>query len=77
MFDSESNHIVLIRTEGNERKQVKLNLSRIIKGKAPDPILEAEDVVYIPSSSMRAAIKSGGISIAVAIASLAAYYVIQ
>jgi len=41
-----------------------------MNGQAPDPVLQADDIVFLPSSAMKAAIKSGGIGTAIGIASL-------
>jgi polysaccharide export outer membrane protein len=40
-----------------------------MNGKVPDPVLQAEDIVFLPSSSWKAAIKSGGIGTLLGIAS--------
>jgi polysaccharide export outer membrane protein len=75
LFDSELSQVRLIRTEGNTRKQVRVNLSRVIKGKDADPILEPEDVVFVPGSILRGAIKSGGLGVMLTAATVATYYV--
>ena len=54
--------IHIVRTVGLERKVVRVDLDKIIHGKAPDPVLQADDIVFLPTSSMRAAIKVGGIN---------------
>jgi hypothetical protein len=37
----------------------------VTKGDAKDPILQSDDIVMVPTSHIRAAIKGGGIGIAV------------
>ena len=47
-----------------------MNIQKVLDGKAPDPILQADDIIFLPSSALKAAIKSGGIGTLSNIASL-------
>ena len=69
-FEGDFKDLRIIRTAGLERKEVKINIKRVLDGKAPDPILQADDIVFLPSSALKAAIKSGGIGTLSNIASL-------
>ena len=69
-FEGDFKDLRIIRTDGLERKEVKVNISKVLDGKAPDPILQADDIVFLPSSALKAAIKSGGIGTLSNIASL-------
>jgi polysaccharide biosynthesis/export protein len=60
----------IIRTIGLDRKEVHVDIKKIMNGKAPDPVLQADDIVFLPSSSMKAAIKNGGIGTLLGIVSL-------
>jgi polysaccharide export outer membrane protein len=40
-------------------------------GKDPDPVLQADDIVLLPTSAMKSAITSGGLNLLVNIANLA------
>ncbi len=51
----------LIRTVGAERKLVEVDIKKVLNGKAPDPVLEANDIVFLPTDQMKAALKSLGI----------------
>lgn len=62
----------LIRTVGGDRKVIQLDLRRILDGKDPDPILQSEDIVLLPSNALKSAIKSGGLGTAVGFASILA-----
>jgi polysaccharide export outer membrane protein len=42
----------------------------VLDGKAPDPVLQADDIVFLPSDNLKAAIKSGGINTLTSLASL-------
>ncbi len=59
-FEGRYNDLRLIRTVGNERKLIKVNIQKIRDGKAPDPVLQSNDIVFLPTDSMKAALKSMG-----------------
>jgi polysaccharide export outer membrane protein len=72
-WEGKSNDLRIIRTVGLERKVVVVDLKRIFNGRDPDPILQTDDIVFLPSSTMKAAIKGGGIGTTLAIASTLLY----
>jgi len=61
----------LIRTVGDRRTVVSLDIDKIFRGKAPDPILQPNDILYLPSSVLKVAIQQGGIGAVLGAASLA------
>jgi polysaccharide biosynthesis/export protein len=69
-FEGQSNDLRIIRSVGIERQVVRVDIKKVIEGKAPDPVLQAEDIVFLPTNQMKAAIKSGGISTLLSIASI-------
>ena len=69
-FEGRANDLRIIRTTGFTRQVVRVDINKVIYGKAPDPVLQADDIVFLPSNPMKAAIKSGGISTLLAIVSL-------
>lgn len=69
-FEGSMGDLRIIRSVGLSRQVVRVDLKKVINGKAPDPVLQAEDIVFLPSNPMKAAIKSGGIGTALGIASL-------
>jgi polysaccharide export outer membrane protein len=69
-FEGKYKDLRIVRTVGLTRTVVKLDISKVLDGKAPDPILQADDIVFLPSDSLKAAIKSGGINVVTGIASL-------
>jgi polysaccharide export outer membrane protein len=72
-FEGKLEDLRIIRTTGVTRSVVRVNIKRVIAGKDPDPILQAEDIVFLPSNAMKAAIKGGGIATLLGIASIAIY----
>jgi polysaccharide export outer membrane protein len=69
-FEGKMGDLHLIRTVGNDRSVVHVDIARVIDGKDPDPVLQADDIVFLPSSRMKSAIKSGGLGTVLAFASL-------
>lgn len=59
----------IVRTKGLQRSMVRVDIQKVIQGKEPDPILQPEDILFLPTSAMKAAIKSGGLGTATGIAS--------
>lgn len=76
-FEGRFDDLRLIRTVGTERKLVEVDVKKVRDGKAPDPVLQANDIVFLPTSAMKAMLKSLGtggvlglVSVLVAIHSL-------
>jgi polysaccharide export outer membrane protein len=69
-FQGKYNDVRLIRTVGDHRTVVKLDIQRILHGKDPDPILEANDIVFIPDSTFKASISNGSLGTLLGIVSL-------
>lgn len=69
-YEASLGDLRLIRTEGNQRKVVRVDIKKVMEGKAPDPILQSDDIVFLPTSVMKAAIKSGGVGTLVGLASI-------
>lgn len=60
-YEARYDDLRLVRTFGNERKVVELDIKKILNGQAPDPILQANDIVFLPTNQMKAAMKSLGV----------------
>lgn len=60
-FEGKYADLRLIRTVGNDRKVVKVDIKKVRDGKADDPILQANDIVFLPTDTMKATIKSLGV----------------
>jgi polysaccharide export outer membrane protein len=60
-YEGKYEDLRLIRTVGNERKVVSVDIKKIRDGKADDPILQANDIVFLPTNDMKAVLKSLGI----------------
>jgi polysaccharide export outer membrane protein len=69
-FEGRYKDLRIVRTVGLGRTVVKLDIKKVLDGKAPDPVLQADDIVFLPSDNLKAAIKSGGINTLTSLASL-------
>jgi polysaccharide export outer membrane protein len=72
-FEGKFDDLRIIRTTGAERTVVRVDIKKILRGADPDPILQADDIVFLPSSAMKAAIKVGGISTLLGVATVLLY----
>jgi polysaccharide export outer membrane protein len=59
-FEGRYNDLRLIRTVGNERKVVDVDIKKVRDGKADDPVLQANDIVFLPTNQMKALLKNLG-----------------
>jgi len=58
---SAASHARIIRTDPatGARKEIPINLNKILAGKAADPLLRPRDIVFVPNSAGKAAIYRG------------------
>ncbi len=53
-------HARIIRTDAEgQRSEVRINLDKVLAGKAADPFLEPNDIVFVPNSAARSAFYRG------------------
>jgi polysaccharide export outer membrane protein len=69
-FQGKYDDVRLIRTVGDHRTVVKLDIQRVLHGKDPDPILQANDIVFIPDSALKASMSNGSLGTLLGIVSL-------
>ena len=50
----------IIRTNGDAQFMLTINISKILKGEMADMTLEPNDILFVPTNEMKAAIKGGG-----------------
>jgi polysaccharide export outer membrane protein len=60
-FEAKYNDLRLIRTVGNERTVVKLDMKKVLYGQAADPILQPNDIVFLPNSTLKSSIGNGSL----------------
>ena len=61
-FEGKFKDLRIVRTQGLNRSVVKVDIAKVLNGTAPDPVLQADDIVFLPPDSFKAVIKSGGIN---------------
>ncbi|RXH56008.1 polysaccharide biosynthesis/export family protein [Granulicella sibirica] len=61
VFNGKYNDLRIVRTTGTERTEVKVDIKKVLYGKAPDPILQAGDIVFLPTSAMKTVLSAGGV----------------
>lgn len=71
IFDAKPKDVRIIRTIGDKRTVVKLDIDAAFNGKAPDPILQPNDIVFVPQSGLKVAIEQGGLGALLGAVSLA------
>lgn len=70
LFPAKYQDLRIIRTVGLERRFVQVNMKKIAEGKEADPILQADDIVFLPTSNFKAFLVSNQIGTITSIASL-------
>jgi polysaccharide export outer membrane protein len=60
-YEGKFNDLRLIRTVGTERKVVEVDIKKVRDGKAPDPVLQPNDIVFLPTDQMKATMKGLGV----------------
>ena len=53
LYISKANHAKLIRTVVAQRSLVEIQLRKVLDGKAPDPILQADDILFVPTDRVK------------------------
>ena len=71
LYDGKFQDMRIIRTVNEKRSLVRVDIKRVMLGKDPDPLLQADDIVYLPTSYIKSAIVSGGLNLLVNVANLA------
>jgi polysaccharide export outer membrane protein len=69
-FEGRYADLRLIRTVGTERKVVNVDMKKVRDGRAPDPVLQANDIIFLPTDDMKAVLKGLGVGGVLGIVSL-------
>lgn len=73
-FEGVTDKAEIVRTINGKRFEIPFDYNAALKHLGPDPVLIADDIVFIPTDKMKAALKGGGLGIAVALASAFLYH---
>ena len=52
-FEGKFEDLRIVRTVGLTRSVVTVNIKRVLDGKDPDPVLQADDIVFLPPSAFQ------------------------
>lgn len=63
----------IVRKDHGKTVVLDLNVGKILKGESPDVALLSDDILFVPTNKLKAAIKGGGPSIIVSLASAALF----
>jgi polysaccharide biosynthesis/export protein len=72
-YEADLNDAHVVRTLGTSRFLLPVNVGRILDGKAADIPLMSDDILFVPTNKLKAAIKGGGSGLIVSIASALIY----
>lgn len=50
----------IVRKENGKQTLIDINVAKILKGTAPDLTLQPDDILFVPTNQLKAAIKGGG-----------------
>jgi polysaccharide biosynthesis/export protein len=69
-FDGRFSDLRIIRTVGDHRTVAVYNIKKVLNGRVPDPILQPNDIVYLPPVPLKTLLSSGGLGTILSIADL-------
>jgi len=72
-YQAKPKEAYIIRVSGDQKIVVNVPLKAILTGKAPDIAMQDQDILMIPTSQIKAAIKGGGAALIVSVASALIY----
>ena len=63
-YEASQSKVRIIRTVGAKREEIPVNLHKVMYGKIPDPVLQNDDIVFVPTNTFKAGVKGGAAGIA-------------
>lgn len=72
-YEADRKDAAILRTRDQSRYVVPVNVSQILKGRVADVALQADDILFVPTNALKAAIKGGGSGVVVSLASAYVY----
>ena len=79
VWDASYGKLHIIRTVGDHRTVTTVNIKDILYGKAPDPIMQPNDIVFLPPSPIKSSLSNGSLGSVLGVLSfaLATFYTIR
>jgi polysaccharide export outer membrane protein len=72
-FQADRKDAHIVRTRNGQRYIVDVDVARILKGQSGDVELTPDDILFVPTNEMKAALKGGGSGVLVTLASALVY----
>ncbi len=76
LYEAKLEQVHIIRTVGTQRTVVTVDLKAALKGQAPDPVIQSDDIIVAPTNQLKSAIRNGGFTTIFGIA-LTAYTLLR
>jgi len=70
-FDAKYSDLRIIRTVGDQRTVLRLNAMDVMHGKVPDPVLQANDILFMPNSFLKSTLTNGSLNTILSLVSIA------
>jgi polysaccharide export outer membrane protein len=74
-FEALLSQVHLVRTMPGMRTDTVVDVNKIRAGRVPDPALQPDDIVFVPTSQMKASVKGGAAAIAANLATGLGYII--
>ena len=60
--NSKLDQVHIVRTIGTQRTVVTVDLKAALKGTGPDPVIQGDDIIIVPTDHLKQVISLGGIT---------------
>ena len=72
-YEADATDSRIVRRNGANKVLIAVDVRKIMKGQAPDMALQSDDILFVPTNQLKAAIKGGGSNLIVSLASAYLY----
>jgi polysaccharide export outer membrane protein len=76
-YEAAMNKAYILRVSPDGRREIPFNVSSVLHHRVPDQVLQSDDIVLVPTSSMKAAIKGGAAGIAASLVAGVGYITVR
>lgn len=63
-YEAALNKAYILRSSPGGRQEIRFKVSDVVRHRVPDPVLQNDDIVLVPSSDLKAALKGGAAGVA-------------
>lgn len=76
-FEAALKKAYILRVSPEGRTEIPFNVAAVVQHRVPDQILQSDDIILLPTSNMKAALKSGAAGIAASLIAGVGYIVVR